>query len=129
MNAIQVLNLSGWGEDILIRGWFLKSKLQVLKKEYYFLVILKFHLYSCDELQLFSLQAGQNSFSQATAEAMCLAKTVVCFESGGPPEILGETGIVIKNFNIDEATTTIRQLLQKDRQDLVKLSCTRALFK
>lgn len=67
------------------------------------------------------ISSREEAFSMVTAEAMCMARTIVCFESGGPLEVLGGTGIVIKDFNTDEAADTILQLLERDKIDLINL--------
>lgn len=54
----------------------------------------------------------QESFSQVTAEAMCLGRKVVTFESGGPPEVLGGHGVVVPDFDTDAAADTILRLLR-----------------
>jgi glycosyltransferase involved in cell wall biosynthesis len=61
----------------------------------------------------------QESFSQATAEAMCLGRKVVTFESGGPPEILGGHGLVVPGFSTDAAAVTILRLLRGSQDALV----------
>lgn len=71
------------------------------------------------------ISSRSDSFSQATAEAMCQAKTVICYESGGPPEVLGDTGIVIKGFDYKKTSEVIIDLLNKDKKDLINLNARR----
>lgn len=60
---------------------------------------------------VFFCSSREESFSQATAEAMALGKTIVTFESGGPPEILAGTGNVIPNFDSMLAAKKILTLI------------------
>jgi len=61
---------------------------------------------------LFFMCSREESFSQATAEAMCLGRHVVTFESGGPPELLGGYGTVLPNFDTGEASKAILEYLK-----------------
>lgn len=67
----------------------------------------------------FFMSSREESFSQATAEAMCLARTVVTFESGGPPEILGGHGLVVPGFDLPTAVDVFLDLLARPPASLV----------
>lgn len=60
---------------------------------------------------VFFCSSREESFSQATAEAMALGKSIVTFESGGPPEILAGTGTVIPNFDTKLAAQKLLELI------------------
>lgn len=70
---------------------------------------------------VFFLTSRAESFSQALAEAMCLGRTIVTFESGGPVEVLGGLGTVIPNFDSAAAANTILDALRKPAAALVDL--------
>jgi glycosyltransferase involved in cell wall biosynthesis len=74
------------------------------------------------------IPSRQDSFSQATAEAMCLAKNIVVFESGGPVEILDGTGFVIKNFDTEEAAKVILNLLAQSPENSINNAARQKYF-
>lgn len=61
----------------------------------------------------FFVSSREDTFSQATAEAMCLAREVIAFESGGPPEVLGGLGVVIRDFDTYAAANAIIRILEQ----------------
>jgi glycosyltransferase involved in cell wall biosynthesis len=71
---------------------------------------------------VFFCSSREESFSQATAEAMALGKTIVTFESGGPPEILAGTGYVIPNFDTMLAAQKILTLINASAPIMVNVA-------
>lgn len=65
------------------------------------------------------ISSREESFSQVTAEGMCLAREVVTFASGGPPEVLGGTGTIIPDFDTTAAADAILDLLARPKTDLM----------
>lgn len=70
---------------------------------------------------VFFMASREESFSQATAEAMFLARQVVTFENGGPPEILDKHGIVVPGFDPVAAARVILGLLKRCPDELMNL--------
>ncbi|MFO0678047.1 MAG: glycosyltransferase family 4 protein [Polyangiaceae bacterium] len=60
----------------------------------------------------FFCSSREETFSQATAEAMALGVHVVTFDSGGPPEVLGGTGTVVADFDCERAATELERLVR-----------------
>lgn len=61
---------------------------------------------------VFAMTSWEESASLVVLENMALEVPVVCFRgSGGPPELLGETGVVIDRFSPSEMADSIAHLL------------------
>jgi len=64
-----------------------------------------------DWCDVVAVTSWEESASMVSLEAMMLCKPVVCFAgSGGPPELLGDTGVVIDAFSPAEMARAVAQL-------------------
>lgn len=71
-----------------------------------------------DWCDVVAVTSWEESASMVSLEAMMLRKPVVCFAgSGGPPELLGDTGVVIDHFSPAEMARAIAELAaSRDRR-------------
>src|SRR5664279_4105485 len=70
---------------------------------------------------VFFLSSRQDAFPLVNLEAMCLGRKVVTFHSGGAVEALDGCGVVIDNFNTDQAAEAILNILRISKDQRIDL--------
>ena len=68
---------------------------------------------------VFFFPSRDDPFPLSILEAMCMGRSIVTFNVGGPPEALGVHGTIIDPFDIDSAATAIVNLLSKSSENFV----------
>ena len=69
------------------------------------------------EMDIFLMSSLEDSSPVVVLEAMAMRRPVVCFAgSGGPPEEVGNTGIVVKEFSPKEAADAVEALARDPRR-------------
>jgi glycosyltransferase involved in cell wall biosynthesis len=68
---------------------------------------------------VFFLSSRDDPFPLSNLEAMCLGRSVVCFDVGGAPEALAGHGTVIPPFDTDRAARAILDCLDKPPEQRV----------
>ena len=68
-----------------------------------------------DSMDIFLMSSREESASLVVLESMALGRPVVCFAgSGGPPELVGDGGVIVQEFSAAAAADAIEALATDD---------------
>jgi glycosyltransferase involved in cell wall biosynthesis len=81
------------------------------------------------ESSVFFMSSRDDPMPLSVIEAMSLGKTIVSFNSGGTPEVLGDKCIVVPNFNTDLAAKAILSCLEKSSSELINEAVRNIYYK
>ncbi len=60
-----------------------------------------------------------DAFGLVCAEAMACHRTVVCFSGSGPEFVVGDTGVVVPQWNIEQAANQVLDIINKPAEERI----------